>query len=132
MRDTARVLARMYDGIEYRGFGRGLHLTSNQLATAAAQEGMGVALADSTLSSDEITDAEFEGILDQLHGDGRYRLPIGRVGDYDQKLVATQARRHRAPAEMLAQAFGGEHEQLISYGMTKAVVHPLEVVQVEE
>jgi LysR family glycine cleavage system transcriptional activator len=41
-------------GIEYKGFGRGLQLSSSQLATAAAQESLGVALADSTLSSDEI------------------------------------------------------------------------------
>ncbi len=60
------VSRRMYEwpewlaraGVEYKGFGRGLRLTSNQLATAAAQEGMGVALADSTLSSDEIRDGK--------------------------------------------------------------------------
>ncbi len=41
-------------GVENRGFGRGLQLSSSQLATAAAAEGLGVALADSTLSSEEI------------------------------------------------------------------------------
>lgn len=41
-------------GIEYKGFRRGLQLSSSQLATGAAQEGLGVALADSTLTSREI------------------------------------------------------------------------------
>ncbi len=41
-------------GVEYTGFSRGLQLSSSQLATAAAQEGLGVALADSTLTSREI------------------------------------------------------------------------------
>jgi len=40
--------------VKSKGFGRGLKLSSGQLATAAAAEGLGVALADSTLSSDEI------------------------------------------------------------------------------
>ncbi len=41
-------------GVEYKGFSRGLQLSSGQLATGAAQEGLGVALADSTLTSREI------------------------------------------------------------------------------
>ena len=41
-------------GIEYRGFERGLQFSNSQLATAAAQEGLGVALGDLTLSSREI------------------------------------------------------------------------------
>lgn len=41
-------------GVEFTGFSRGLQLSSSQLATAAAQEGLGVALADSTLTSREI------------------------------------------------------------------------------
>ncbi|WP_086479068.1 transcriptional regulator GcvA [Oceanospirillum sanctuarii] len=41
-------------GVEYKGFSRGLQLSSSQLATGAAQEGLGVALADSTLTSREI------------------------------------------------------------------------------
>nr|WP_036591211.1 transcriptional regulator GcvA [Oceanospirillum maris] len=41
-------------GVEYTGFSRGLQLSSSQLATGAAQEGLGVALADSTLTSREI------------------------------------------------------------------------------
>ncbi|WP_372740629.1 transcriptional regulator GcvA [Neptunomonas sp.] len=45
-------------GVESVGFSRGLRLSSSQLATAAAQEGLGVALADSTLSSREITEGK--------------------------------------------------------------------------
>lgn len=41
-------------GVEYTGFSKGLKLSSSQLATAAAQEGLGIALADSTLTSREI------------------------------------------------------------------------------
>ncbi len=40
--------------VKNKGFGHGLQLSSSQLATAAAQEGLGVALGDSTLSSEEI------------------------------------------------------------------------------
>jgi len=40
--------------IEYSGFSRGLQLSSSQLATTAARENLGVALADRTLSSPEI------------------------------------------------------------------------------
>ncbi len=54
--------------IKYKGFGRGLQLSSSQLATAAAQEGLGVALADSTLSFDEIVQGKlimpFDILLD--------------------------------------------------------------------
>ena len=43
-------------GIEYTGFTRrGLQLSSSQLATAAAHEGLGVSLADNTLSAREIS-----------------------------------------------------------------------------
>lgn len=42
-------------GVEYRGFDRGLRFSNSQLATAAAQEGLGVALGDLTLSSREIS-----------------------------------------------------------------------------
>jgi LysR family glycine cleavage system transcriptional activator len=45
-------------GVEYAGFSRGLQLSSSQLATAAAQEGLGVALADSTLTSREIREGK--------------------------------------------------------------------------
>ena len=45
-------------GMEFTGFSRGLQLSSSQLATAAAQEGLGVALADSTLTSREIADGK--------------------------------------------------------------------------
>lgn len=45
-------------GVDWTGFGHGLQLSSSQLATAAAQEGLGVALADSTLSSREITEGK--------------------------------------------------------------------------
>lgn len=41
-------------GIPYRGFKKGFKFSSGQLATGAAQEGLGVALADSTLSSNEL------------------------------------------------------------------------------
>ncbi len=41
-------------GVEYQGFGRGLQMSSSQLATAAARENLGIALGDSTLSSSEI------------------------------------------------------------------------------
>ncbi len=41
-------------GVKSRGLGRGLRLSNSQLATAAAAEGLGVALGDSTLSSQEI------------------------------------------------------------------------------
>lgn len=41
-------------GVEHRGFDRGLRLSNSQLATAAAQEGLGVALGDRTTSSREI------------------------------------------------------------------------------
>ena len=41
-------------GIKNKGFGRGLHLSSSSLATAAARQCLGVALADSILSADEI------------------------------------------------------------------------------
>lgn len=45
-------------GVDEQGFGRGLQFSSSQLATAAAQEGLGVALADSTLTSREIADGK--------------------------------------------------------------------------
>ncbi len=55
-------------GVEWAGFGHGLRLSSSQLATAAAQEGLGVALADSTLSSREIAEGKlimpFDAMLD--------------------------------------------------------------------
>lgn len=54
--------------IEYIGFSRGLHLSSSQLATAAAHEGLGVSLADSTLSAREIANGRliqpFDILLD--------------------------------------------------------------------
>ena len=45
-------------GVEYVGFSRGLQLSSSQLATAAAQEGLGVTLADSTFASREIIEGK--------------------------------------------------------------------------
>ena len=45
-------------GVAYAGFSRGLQLASSQLATAAAQEGLGVALADITLTSREIREGK--------------------------------------------------------------------------
>ena len=55
-------------GIEYSGFRRGLQLSSSQLATAAAHEGLGVSLADSTLSAREINNGRlikpFDILLD--------------------------------------------------------------------
>ena len=42
------------NNIEYRGFSRGLQLSSSQLSTTAARENLGIALADRTLSSPEI------------------------------------------------------------------------------
>nr|WP_054340874.1 transcriptional regulator GcvA [Neptunomonas antarctica] len=61
-----QVSTRLYEwpewlqlaGVEKSGFGRGLQLSSSQLATAAAQEGLGVALADSTLTSREINEGK--------------------------------------------------------------------------
>lgn len=54
--------------IVYSGFDRGLQLSSSQLATAAAQEGLGVALADNTLSAREIANGKllmpFDILLD--------------------------------------------------------------------
>lgn len=55
-------------GVEYQESGHGLQLSSGQLATAAAQEGLGVALGDSTLSSREIEEGKlivpFDILLD--------------------------------------------------------------------
>jgi len=56
------VSKRMYEwpewfelaNVEYKGLKKGLKLSNGQLATAAAQEGLGVALANSTLSSNEL------------------------------------------------------------------------------
>lgn len=56
------VTKRLYEWPEWlelanlknKGFGRGLHLSSSSLATAAAKQCLGVALADSILSADEI------------------------------------------------------------------------------
>jgi LysR family glycine cleavage system transcriptional activator len=56
------VSKRMYEWSEWldvvnvrnQGFDHGLRLSSGGLATAAAAEGLGIALADSTLSSEEI------------------------------------------------------------------------------
>jgi LysR family glycine cleavage system transcriptional activator len=54
--------------IEYSGFSRGLQLSSSQLATTAARESLGIALADRTLSSQEIDDGRlivpFDILLD--------------------------------------------------------------------
>lgn len=50
--------------VKYRGFSRGLHLSSSQLATSAALEGLGVALADSTLSSREIDNGRLVQLFD--------------------------------------------------------------------
>ncbi len=46
--------------VKYKGFRRGLKMSSGQLATAAAAEGLGVALADSTLSSGELTQGKLQ------------------------------------------------------------------------
>jgi len=40
--------------IEYKGFNRGLQLSSSQLATTAARENLGIALADRTMTAREI------------------------------------------------------------------------------
>lgn len=45
-------------GMEYRGLRRGLKMSTNQLGTAAAQEGLGVVLADRILSSEEVKRGE--------------------------------------------------------------------------
>lgn len=54
--------------IEYSGFSHGLQLSSSQLATTAARENLGVALADRTLTSAEIDDGKlimpFDILLD--------------------------------------------------------------------
>ena len=59
-------------GIEYSGFGRGLHLSSSQLATTAARENLGIALADRTLSTREIENGKlimpFDILLDSQRG----------------------------------------------------------------
>lgn len=56
------------NNIVYSGFIHGLQLSSSQLATVAAREGLGVALADSTLSAREIAGGRlvipFEILLD--------------------------------------------------------------------
>lgn len=44
--------------ISYNGFNRGLQLSSSQLATTAAREGLGVALADNTLTSREVAEGK--------------------------------------------------------------------------
>lgn len=44
--------------IAYSGFVHGLQLSSSQLATTAAREGLGVSLADSTLTSREIANGK--------------------------------------------------------------------------
>ena len=46
------------NNIVYSGFNRGLQLSSSQLATTAAREGLGIALADSTLTSREVADGK--------------------------------------------------------------------------
>jgi LysR family glycine cleavage system transcriptional activator len=56
------------NNIAYSGFEKGLQLSSSQLATTAAREGLGVALADSTLTSREIANGKlvrpFDMVLD--------------------------------------------------------------------
>ncbi len=87
-------------GVEYRGFGRGLHLTSNQLATAAAQEGMGVALADSTLSSDEISSGQLITPFDiQLDTRKSFFLvyPKGRPVSYGMQVLQDWIIREMQP-----------------------------------
>ena len=56
------VIKRLYEwpewlqqhGVEYSGFGRGMQLSSSQLATSAAYQRLGLALADRHLSASEI------------------------------------------------------------------------------
>jgi LysR family glycine cleavage system transcriptional activator len=56
------VIKRLYEwpewlqqhGVEYSGFGRGMQLSSSQLATSAAYQKLGMALADRHLSAAEI------------------------------------------------------------------------------
>jgi LysR family glycine cleavage system transcriptional activator len=54
--------------IKYTGFSRGLQLSSSQLATTAARENLGIALADRTLSAREIESGKllmpFDIVLD--------------------------------------------------------------------
>jgi LysR family glycine cleavage system transcriptional activator len=77
------VSKRMYEwpewlalaGLEYKGFRRDLKLSTAQLATAAAREGLGVALADSTLSRDELKSGQLVQPFDiQLDTHNSYYL----------------------------------------------------------
>ena len=60
------VVKRLYEwpewlqqhDIDYSGFSKGLQLSSSQLATAAARQGLGIALADKQLSAPEIESGE--------------------------------------------------------------------------
>jgi len=58
-------------GIDYTGFRRGMQLSSSQLATVAAREGLGVALAESTLSAREIANGMLVKPFDTLLDTGR-------------------------------------------------------------
>ena len=76
-------------GLDSVGLGRGLQMSSSQLATAAAQEGLGVALGDSTLSAREIAEGKlvtpFDILLDTrksfylVYQKGRYETAGMRV-----------------------------------------------------
>lgn len=70
------VVKRLYEwpewlqqrGVDYSGFSRGIQLSSSQLATAAALQGVGIALADKQLSAPEIESGKlirpFDNALD--------------------------------------------------------------------
>ena len=58
-------------GIDYSGFRRGMQLSSSQLATVAAREGLGVALAENTLSAREIANGVLVKPFDTLLDTGR-------------------------------------------------------------
>ena len=70
------VVKRLYEwpewlqqrGVDYSGFSRGIQLSSSQLATAAALQGVGIALADRQLSAPEIESGKlirpFDSALD--------------------------------------------------------------------
>ncbi len=74
------VVKRLYEwpewlqqqGVDYSGFSRGIQLSSSQLATAAARQDLGIALADKQLSAPEIDSGEliipFDKTLDTRRG----------------------------------------------------------------
>lgn len=112
--DTARVLARMYDGIEYRGFGQRIVEELAQYAGVPVWNGLTnewhptQSLAD-LLTMREHSDKDFSEMTMAYIGDARYNmanslLAAGAIMGMDVRIVAPTALQNWPHIVALAQA----------------------------